>query len=206
MAFTPDYGTPTAEDCKAAAMTFKVTKDEKLFKPFLHRYEKLGHHTCFVMRQRNKWLRAIEQADVKQTSYLGMYQAFASLPVDILPKHIAGNVIAYVKNEVYTTFHYAMSEDRYNEKVGKPRDIDDMANGPNEELLQDETYTPTGSTGLDEYKTLPGITERQGEVMQLIYCDGLTHQEAGKVLGLTKQAISKALKALSKKLGAIVER
>ena len=87
------YGMPSEEECKQAALTYKQTKDEKLFKRFLHRYERLAHYTCWWMRQRNNWLRPVEEKDIEQTSYIGVYKAFTTVTETETPQYLALRVI-----------------------------------------------------------------------------------------------------------------
>lgn len=194
------YGAPSPEECKEAAMAFRQTKDEKLFWKFLHRFELLGHYVCRWMRQRNGWLRRVEIVDQEQTSYIGIYKAFTTIKPEDRPEYIYRRVISYVKHELTTTYHYLMDEYRYYHKLAVP---DYMAawSCDEAESIETATYTPgESSANLFDYKTCPAITDREADIIQMIYGEELTLTEAAARLSVSVPRIHQIVSRIHAKL------
>lgn len=197
------YGMPSEEECLQAALTYKQRKDDELFNRFLLRYERLAHYTCWWMQQRNNWLRPVEKKDLDQTSYIGIYKAFITVTPNETPKYLALRVITYVKHELTTTFHYLKDEHSYYQKKGEPAPLEEWTQ-EDQDMSTAKTYTPSGDVSLDEYKNLPKITEKEGEIIQMIYVEGYTQTEAANRFNVSKQWVHEILKSIHKKIKKVI--
>jgi RNA polymerase sigma factor (sigma-70 family) len=201
------YGMPSAQQCKDAAIEYQnqEVKDERLFKRFLHRYHRLGNYTVYTVTSRNLWLTKIDLKEREHTACIGIYKAFITIPKDLPPKYIARRVLTYVRDELFKTYRYVKSEDTTYQRVGPPAYLDDPQDSIGE-VLTDETYTPSGSTELADYKAIPTLSERDGNLIHMIYVDGLTRQEASKSLKISSTRVKQLLERIHKKIKKYVKK
>ena len=197
------YGAPSLEETKAIALEYQRTKDKKLFWRFLHRFELLGFFTCWWMRKRHDYLKKVEKADLEQTAYIGVHKAFNTIKPVERPEYIPLHVIAYVKRELTTTYHYLLDEQNYYSKRGEPDHVE--ATSEIEDLGSiTATYNPTGSTDLEDYKRCPGISDREADLIQLIYVTGWTQTEVAQKMGVSPERVGQLLGRVHTKLKTLL--
>lgn len=200
------YGMPSEEQCKDAALKYKAqtVKDERLFKTFLHRYERLAHYTVWWMTQRNNWLRPVETKDLEQTSYIGVYKAFTTVTEKETPQYLALRVITYVKHELTTTYHYLKDEHAYYQRKGISKPLEEWKQ-EDQDMATVKTYTPSGDTSLDEYKGIPSISDREGSLIQMIYVEGYTKTEAATRFNISSERVGQLIRGVHKKLKKLIK-
>ncbi len=199
------YLTPPEEECKAAALEYKKTRDPKLFNKFLIRYIRLGPHVYRWMRQRNEWFKTVEKKDAEQTTILGIYKAFSTIGPNERPEYIPLRVISYIKHELTTTYHYVLDEYRYYLDKGGPQQLEAWIQ-EGEKMPQTTTYTRTGSENLDDYKHCPGITDLEAGLIQKVYVDRATLTEISKTMNVSVKRVHFLVKRIQKKLHKVVSK
>lgn len=201
------FGMPTEDQCKQAALDYKDTKDESLFKLFLHRFERLGEYICWQTKKRYSWIREVDDEDLHQTAYIGIYKAFITVPEKLDPKYLHKRVIAYVISELKSSYHYLMDAARYCKSKGlDPKDMVVVDTSFDDRYLSCTYSGNIGFNTLEDYKSFSSLKPRDKVILDLVYVEGRKTGEVAKILKISEERVRQLLKTIHSKIRRRVKR